>query len=195
MTLVVGLTGGIGSGKTTIAKMFEEAGIPIYIADERAKAIMDRSDIVLAVQALFKENIIVDNVIDRKKLRSIVFNNKELLESLNRVVHPEVKKDFRDWIEAHKDFKFIIKESAILFEQGLDKDCDFIVLVTAPEEVRIARVVKRDGVSEQNVQAIMANQMNDSLKTLKSDYVISNISKEIVKKEVKMIIEDINCKI
>ncbi|MEK6451100.1 MULTISPECIES: dephospho-CoA kinase [Myroides] len=195
MALVVGLTGGIGSGKTTVAKMFEAEGVPIYIADERAKAIMDRSDIVLAVQALFEEDITDSGVIDRKKLRSIVFNNKELLEKLNGVIHPEVRKDFIDWLEVHKDFKFIIKESAILFEQGLDKECDFVVLVTAPEEVRIARVVKRDGVSSQNVQAIMANQMKDSLKVLKSDYVIANISKEQVKKEVKMIIEDINCKI
>lgn len=195
MALIVGLTGGIGSGKTTVAKMFEAEGVPIYIADERAKAIMDRSDIVEAVQALFDEDIKIGSVIDRKKLRNIVFNNKELLNGLNNIVHPEVKKDFTDWLEEHKDFSFVIKESAILFEQGLDKECDYVVLVTAPEEVRIQRVVARDGVSSQNVQAIIDNQMKDSLKVLKSDYVISNINKDLVEKEVKMVIADINCKI
>ncbi len=195
MALIVGLTGGIGSGKTTVAKMFEAEGVPIYIADERAKAIMDRSDIVEAVQALFDEDIKIGSVIDRKKLRNIVFNNKDLLNGLNNIVHPEVKKDFTDWLEEHKDFSFVIKESAILFEQGLDKECDYVILITAPEEIRIQRVVARDGVSSQNVQAIIDNQMKDSLKVLKSDYVISNINKDLVEKEVKMVIADINCKI
>lgn len=195
MALIVGLTGGIGSGKTTVAKMFEAEGVPIYIADERAKAIMDRGDIVEAIQALFEEDIKIGSVIDRKKLRNIVFNNKELLNGLNNIVHPEVKRDFTNWLEENKEFKFVIKESAILFEQGLDKECDYVVLVTAPEEVRIQRVVERDGVSSQNVQAIIDNQMKDSLKVLKSDYVISNINKDLVEKEVKMVIADINCKI
>ncbi|MEC4115892.1 dephospho-CoA kinase [Myroides phaeus] len=195
MALIVGLTGGIGSGKTTVAKMFASEGIPVYISDERAKAIMDRPDVVAAVQALFEENIMDGPIIDRKKLRNIVFNNKTLLDQLNKIVHPEVKKDFITWVEEHRNFKFVLKESAILFEKDLDKECDFVVLVTAPEEVRIQRVMARDGVSSQNVQAIIANQMKDSLKILKSDYVIANINKEQVKKEVKMIIADINCKI
>lgn len=195
MALTVGLTGGIGSGKTTVAKMFEAAGVPIYIADERAKAIMDRSDIVEVIQSLFDEDIKIGSVIDRKKLRDIVFKNKELLNRLNNIVHPEVKKDFTNWLEENKDFKFVIKESAILFEQGLDKECDYVILVTAPEEVRIQRVMERDGVSSQNVQAIIDNQMKDSLKILKSDYVITNINKDLVEKEVKMVIENINCKI
>lgn len=195
MALIVGLTGGIGSGKTTVAKMFASEGIPVYISDERAKAIMDRPDVVAAVQALFEENIMDGPIIDRKKLRNIVFNNKTLLDQLNKIVHPEVKKDFITWVEEHRNFKFVLKESAILFEKDLDKECDFVVLVTAPEEVRIQRVMVRDGVSSQNVQAIIANQMKDSLKILKSDYVIANINKEQVKKEVKMIIADINCKI
>lgn len=195
MALIVGLTGGIGSGKTTVAKMFASEGIPVYISDERAKAIMDRPDVVAAVQALFEENIMDGSIIDRKKLRNIVFNNKTLLDQLNKIVHPEVKKDFITWVEEHKNFKFVLKESAILFEKDLDKECDFVVLVTAPEEIRIQRVMARDGVSSQNVQAIIANQMKDSLKILKSDYVIANINKEQVKKEVKMIIADINCKI
>lgn len=195
MALIVGLTGGIGSGKTTVANMFEEEGIPIYIADERAKQIMDRADVVEAVQSIFKENVKIGEVLDRKKIREIVFDNKELLNQLNRIVHPEVKKDFERWKEENDAFPFVIKESAVLFENNLNKQCDLVILVTAPEEVRLARVMARDGVSLDNVESIMRNQLKDSDKIPFSDYVITNINKDLVKKEVKMIINDIIIKI
>ncbi|MCA4806270.1 dephospho-CoA kinase [Myroides odoratimimus] len=195
MALIVGLTGGIGSGKTTVANMFEEEGIPIYIADERAKQIMDRADVVEAVQSIFKENVKIGEVLDRKKIREIVFDNKELLNQLNRIVHPEVKKDFERWKEENDAFPFVIKESAVLFENNLNKQCDLVILVTAPEEVRLARVMARDGVSLDNVESIMRNQLKDSDKIPFSDYVITNINKDLVKKEVEMIINDIIIKI
>ncbi|WP_025124204.1 dephospho-CoA kinase [Myroides odoratimimus] len=195
MALIVGLTGGIGSGKTTVANMFAKEGIPIYIADERAKQIMDRADVVEAVQSIFKENVKIGEVLDRKKIREIVFDNKELLNQLNRIVHPEVKKDFERWKEENDVFPFVIKESAVLFENNLNKQCDLVILVTAPEEVRLARVMERDGVSLDNVRSIMRNQLKDSDKIPFSDYVITNINKDLVKKEVKMIINDIIIKI
>ncbi|APA93117.1 dephospho-CoA kinase [Myroides odoratimimus] len=195
MALIVGLTGGIGSGKTTVANMFAEEGIPIYIADERAKQIMDRADVVEAVQSIFKENVKIGEVLDRKKIREIVFDNKELLNQLNRIVHPEVKKDFERWKEENDAFPFVIKESAVLFENNLNKQCDLVILVTAPEEVRLARVMARDGVSLDNVESIMRNQLKDSDKIPFSDYVITNINKDLVKKEVEMIINDIIIKI
>ncbi|MDM1520483.1 dephospho-CoA kinase [Myroides odoratimimus] len=195
MALIVGLTGGIGSGKTTVANMFAEEGIPIYIADERAKQIMDRADVVEAVQSIFKENVKIGEVLDRKKIREIVFDNKELLNQLNQIVHPEVKKDFERWKEGNDAFPFVIKESAVLFENNLNKQCDLVILVTAPEEVRLARVMARDGVSLDNVESIMRNQLKDSDKIPFSDYVITNINKDLVKKEVKMIINDIIIKI
>ncbi|MEK6492662.1 dephospho-CoA kinase [Myroides odoratimimus] len=195
MALIVGLTGGIGSGKTTVANMFAEEGIPIYIADERAKQIMDRTDVVEAVQSIFKENVKIGEVLDRKKIREIVFKNKELLNELNQIVHPEVKKDFERWKEENDVFPFVIKESAVLFENNLNKQCDLVILVTAPEEVRLARVMARDGVSLENVKSIMKNQLKDSDKIPFSDYVITNINKDLVKKEVKMIINDIIIKI
>ncbi|MDM1459460.1 dephospho-CoA kinase [Myroides odoratimimus] len=195
MALIVGLTGGIGSGKTTVANMFAEEGIPIYIADERAKQIMDRADVVEAVQSIFKENVKIGEVLDRKKIREIVFDNKELLNQLNRIVHPEVKKDFERWKEENDAFPFVIKESAVLFENNLNKQCDLVILVTAPEEVRLARVMARDGVSLDNVEGIMRNQLKDSDKIPFSDYVITNINKDLVKKEVEMIINDIIIKI
>lgn len=195
MALIVGLTGGIGSGKTTVAKMFEAEGIPIYIADERAKQIMDRKDVVDAVQAIFEENVRIGEVLDRKKIREIVFENKQLLTKLNNIVHPEVKKDFEQWKQKNDVFPFVIKESAVLFENNLNKSCDLVILVTAPEEVRINRVMERDKVSFDNVKSIINNQMKDSDKIPLSDYVITNINKDLVKKEVKMIINDIMFKI
>ncbi|MDM1379837.1 dephospho-CoA kinase [Myroides marinus] len=195
MALIVGLTGGIGSGKTTVAKMFEQEGIPIYIADERAKQIMDRKDVVDAVQAIFEENVRIGEVLDRKKIREIVFENKQLLTKLNSIVHPEVKKDFEQWKQKNDVFPFVIKESAVLFENNLNKSCDLVILVTAPEEVRINRVMERDKVSFNNVKSIINNQMKDSDKIPLSDYVITNINKDLVKKEVKMIINDIIFKI
>jgi len=195
MALVVGLTGGIGSGKTTVAKMFEAEGIPIYIADDRAKQIMDREDIVNAVQSIFSEDVKMGSVLDRKKIREIVFNDKYLLTQLNNIVHPAVKKDFDQWKEENDAFPFIIKESAVLFENKLHTQCDLVILVTAPEEIRIKRVVERDKVSEENVKSIINNQMKDSDKIPLSDYVITNINKDLIKKEVKMIINDIIFKI
>ncbi|MDM1347326.1 dephospho-CoA kinase [Myroides marinus] len=195
MALIVGLTGGIGSGKTTVAKMFEAEGIPIYIADERAKQIMDRKDVVDAVQAIFEENVRIGEVLDRKKIREIVFENKQLLTKLNNIVHPEVKKDFEQWKQKNDVFPFVIKESAVLFENNLNRSCDLVILVTAPEEVRINRVMERDKVSFDNVKSIINNQMKDSDKIPLSDYVITNINKDLVKKEVKMIINDIIFKI
>lgn len=195
MALVVGLTGGIGSGKTTVARMFETEGIPIYIADDRAKQIMDREDIVNAVQSIFKEDVKIGSVLDRKKIREIVFNDKHLLTQLNNIVHPAVKKDFEQWKEENDAFPFIIKESAVLFENKLHTQCDLVILVTAPEEVRVKRVMERDKVSEENVKSIINNQMKDSDKIPLSDYVITNVNKDLVKKEVKMIINDIIFKI
>lgn len=195
MALIVGLTGGIGSGKTTVAKMFEKEGIPIYIADDRAKQIMDRADVVEAVQGIFKEDVKTGDVLDRKKIREIVFHDKELLNKLNSIVHPEVRKDFEQWKEENDAFPFVIKESAVLFENNLHKECDLVILVTAPEEVRVKRVMERDGVSSDNVKSIINNQMKDFDKIPLSDYVITNINKDLVKKEVKMIINDIIIKI
>lgn len=195
MALIVGLTGGIGSGKTTVAKMFEESGIPIYIADDRARQIMDRKDVVNAVQSIFKEDVKIGEVLDRKKIREIVFDNKDLLTQLNNIVHPEVKKDFEEWKVANDASPFVIKESAVLFENKLHTQCDLVILVTAPEEIRIKRVMERDKVSYDNVKSIISNQMQDSDKIPLSDYVIININKHLVNKEVKTIINDIIFKI
>lgn len=195
MSLIVGLTGGIGSGKTTVAKLFQKHGVPIYIADERARLLMERPDVVEAVQQIFTTSVINENgLLDRAKIKQLVFDNKTLLEQLNQVVHPRVKQDFEDWLNEHKDSPFVIKESAILFESGLETSCDLVILVVAPEEIRIERVMARDGVSKDQVLKIIDNQMKDEEKVERSQYIIENNNKKTIESDIIAIIRDINLK-
>lgn len=194
MTKIVGLTGGIGSGKTMVASFFKEEGIPVYISDERAKIIMDNPEIVHQVQEIFEDNVQENGKLDRKKIRNIVFKQGHLLDKLNAVIHPEVKKDFEEWVKSHQKHLFVIKESALLFEKKLYKTCDYVILVTAPEEIRVKRVIKRDGVTAESIRNIIRNQMRDEDKIPFCDWVIINLDKELVKKEIKNIIDDIKLK-
>ncbi|SFI83536.1 dephospho-CoA kinase [Myroides guanonis] len=190
MTKVICLTGGIGSGKTTVARMFEKHGIPVYISDERAKLIMMQSEIIQQIQTIFEEPVIQEGILDRKKIRELVFDNKELLDRLNSIVHPAVANDFKDWVRSHSDKAYVLKESAILFETNSQSACEKIILVTAPEEVRIRRVVERDGVSKEGVKKIINQQISDYEKGKLSDFIIKNIDIKEVEKEVLMIIRD-----
>jgi len=186
MSKIIGLTGGIGSGKSTIAKFFSELGTPVYIADSEAKKIMDYPETIREVQAIFDENIIDKNQkLDRKKIASIVFNSPKKLKELNAVIHPKVNEDFKNWLEQHTAYTYIIKEVAIIFETQSEKQFDKIILVTAPEKLRIERVMKRDNVSEKEVLERMKNQLSDTEKIAKSDFVITNIDLKSSKKEVK----------
>lgn len=174
-TKIIGLTGGIGSGKTTIANYFKAQGVPLYIADDEAKKILYAPDTVKEVIAAFGTDVITDNLPDRGKLASVVFNAPEKLQILNGIIFPKIFKHFKVWVEGHKDEKFIIKEAAILFESGSYKDCDKIILVTAPKEVRIQRVIDRDGTTRDKVEERMNAQWDDAKKVSMSDYVINNI--------------------
>lgn len=177
MTKIIGLTGGIGSGKSTVANYMATKGIPVYIADLEAKKIMEDTEVIQEVQKIFNENVILDNgFLDRVKIAQIVFADKERLHALNDLIHPKVKNHFREWLKSHENEKFIIKEVAILFESGGDKECDKVILVTAPLETRIQRTVKRDGVDAEAVKARIKNQLSDEEKMVKSDYIIENIS-------------------
>ncbi len=174
MTKIIGLTGGIGSGKTTIAKLFESEGIPIYIADDEAKKIMKLPETIRKVASVFGSHIIKNHQIDSKVLSAIVFNHPEKLKVLNSIVHPLVKKHFDDWVNKNNKSPFIIKEAAILFESGSYKYCDKIITITASEETRIKRVMDRDNSSKQEVLDRIKNQWTDAQKISKSDYVIIN---------------------
>lgn len=170
---IIGLTGGIGSGKTTVAHFFEALGVPVYYADDRAKAVLETEKVSEEVRSYFGDVVFSSEGIDRKKLASVVFNDKEKLEVLNGIVHPAVGEDFREWL-SEQTSDFIIREAAILFESGSYKDCDQIITVTAPVETRIERVMKRNGTSREEVLARMENQWSDAEKIIRSDYVIEN---------------------
>lgn len=190
MTKIIGLTGGIGSGKSTVANYIAAKGIPVYIADAEAKKIMDDAEVIQEVQKLFDANVILDSgLLDRAAIAKIVFVDKERLNALNKLIHPKVKHHFKEWLKHHKNEKFIIKEVAILFESGGDKECDKVILVTAPLETRIKRTVKRDKVDVEAVKARIKNQLSDEEKKLKSDYIIENISLNKTFSQVDKIIE------
>lgn len=191
-TKIIGLTGGIGSGKTTIANYFADLGVPVYIADTEAKKILYFPEVVQEIAQVFGEEVLTDNMPDRKKLASVVFNNPEKLKQLNAIIHPRVRQHFVDWAEQHKKERFVIKEAAILFESGSFKDCDKVILVTAPKEVRIKRVMKRDGVSKEEVLERMKNQWDEEKKKKLSDFIIENIDLEIAKNQVNTIYKTIN---
>ncbi|WP_288984645.1 dephospho-CoA kinase [uncultured Flavobacterium sp.] len=176
MTRIIGLTGGIGSGKSTIANYIASKGIPVYIADEEAKKLMDSKQISTKIQAIFSENVLtLEGKLDRKKIAAIVFNSPEKLSKLNAIVHPEVKKHFANWLKLHKNAPFIIKEVAILFETGGNLSCDKVILVTAPKENRIQRAMKRDNVDRDSVLRRIQNQLPEEEKISKSDFVVHNI--------------------
>lgn len=187
MTKIIGLTGGIGSGKTTIANYFKSLGIPVYIADDAAKEVMKFPEIIVALKESFGEEIFKDNILKSEKLAKIVFNNPEKLTLLNKIVHPAVKIHFDRWLLSHKKFPFIIKEAAILFESGSYKYCDKIITVIAPLETRIKRVMERDETTQEDVLKRIENQWSDEQKVSKSDFVINNSSFQEAEKQVDKI--------
>ncbi len=189
---VVGLTGGIGSGKTTIAKMFEEQGIPVYYADDEAKKLMNTSELIKQkLISAFGEDSYQNEKLNRAYLAEQVFNDKEKLKTINSIVHPEVDRHFKEWVSAQQS-KIVVQENAILFESGKKDRFDVIITVTAPEEVRIRRVVKRDQTSEEQVKARIKNQMDDTEKIKNSDYTIENTDLAKSKKQVLQIIRLLN---
>ena len=147
MTKIVGLTGGIGSGKTSIAKHIRSIGIPVYIADDAAKKILLLPETLNALKLVFGNAIFDDELLNKDKLSKIVFNNPEMLKQLNQIVHPAVKKDFDNWLQLNENQPLVVKEAAILFESGSYKDCDVIISIVAPIEERIHRVMTRDNTS------------------------------------------------
>lgn len=189
MTKIIGLTGGIGSGKTTIANYFLSLGVPVYIADDEARKIMQSAEIVNEIKKIFGTTIFENDILNREKLAEIVFGNPEKLKQLNAIIHPAVKKHFGKWVSEHKNYPFIIYEAAILFESGSYKDCNQIITVTAPLEARIQRVIRRDKTSRDNVLKRIKMQWDDKQRISKSDYVIGNSNLETAKSEAEKILK------
>ena len=185
--MVVGLTGGIGSGKSTIAKAFAALGIAVFNSDEQAKALIATdAQVKERIIAAFGEEAYHNGEYNRAYIAQIVFNNSEKLAILNGIVHPALAEYFKQWAKEQTS-PYVLKEAAILFESGSYKDCDYIITVTAPEEVRIARVMARDHCTEAQVRARMAQQWSDAQRIALSNAVIENIDLEKAKKEVKRI--------
>ncbi|MFA7686764.1 MAG: dephospho-CoA kinase [Moheibacter sp.] len=173
---IVGLTGGIGSGKSTIAKWFSEKQIPVYDSDTEAKKLMNENPQIREhLLGLFGPEAYVNDALNRKHIASQVFEDKDLLEKLNQIVHPVVAQDFRNWAQ-EQIAPFVVKEAAILFESGAYKDCDLVVSVVSNEELRIQRVMARDGSSREEVRSRVQNQWTDELRVVNSDFIIRNNS-------------------
>lgn len=186
--MLVGITGGIGSGKTTLSNLFRAAGYLVYDSDVEARRLQNEHPQIKAkIQALFGEAIYNAQGLNRAELAVLVFGNRELLLQLNAIVHPVVKEDIVRWKLEHAHHEIIFIESAILFESGFDYLVDKVLLVTASEALRIARVIRRDGVSPEQVRARMSNQLPEEEKMQRADLIISsddNLLKETQVSEV-----------
>lgn len=171
----IGVTGNIGSGKTTVARLFEVMGVPVYNADVRGRIISEDPVVVYEIAVLLGLHIInPEGLIDRKAVAAIVFNDPLKLAQLNAIVHPRVRADFINWCKLHEAAPYIIHESAILFESGLNTLFDKTIFVTAPDALKLSRVMNRDGVSEAEVISRIANQWTDSKKQQLADFIIVN---------------------
>jgi dephospho-CoA kinase len=172
--MIVGITGGIGSGKSKVAHIFNLLGIPVYNSDVRSKELLN-TDSALKSKLItqFGEKIYTSKGIDREWFAALIFNDKRLLETSNKIIHPFVKKDFENWV-ATQTTPYTIKESAILFETGIYKQLDKIILVVAPEKLRIKRVLKRDQIPEKVVLDRIKNQWKDAEKIPLADFEIKN---------------------
>ncbi len=171
----IGLTGGIGSGKSSVARVFSSLGIPIFYADASGRKVLDSdAEVVKAVTELVGEEAFDENrKANRAHIASIVFNDQTKLEVLNSIIHPAVGRDFQQWKTQQKAL-YCLREAAILFESGSHKDCDAVICVSATKDIRVKRVMDRDQVSAAEVEARMAKQMPQTEKEKRSDFVIQN---------------------
>jgi len=182
--LKIGLTGGIGSGKTTVARIFETLGIPVYYADEATKRLMN-DDLSLKQSIIhhFGEASYKNGELDRKYLAGIVFNDREKLELLNSLTHPPTIRDANEWMQRQKT-SYVIKEAALLFESGAVGQLDFVIGVYAPQTLRIQRVVDRDKVNAEEVKKRISRQLDEKMKMKLCDFVVVNNEEELLAPQI-----------
>lgn len=188
------VTGNIGSGKSTVCKIFEDIGIPIFYSDKQSAKLTRSNDKVMnGIKNTFGEKLYKGNELDRKALANIVFNDEEKLQKLNDIIHPVIVEEFNSWCDTQNDFNtpYVIEESAIAIELGIQDKFDKIIVVTADEEVRIKRVIARDNCTEEQVRDRMKNQMTDEEKNKYADSVIFNNDNSDAKAQVSLINKEI----
>ncbi len=180
--MIIGITGGIGSGKSVVCNVFRKLGIPVYEADKSVHDLYERyPELVSRIEAEVSADAVDKNKrISRKKLSEIVFADESKLKKLNAIVHPAVKDDFQNWINNHKGYSYLLKEAAILFESGSNEGCDKVISVSAPVDLRIARVRERDHKSKTEIETIISRQMSDEERNSRSDFIIVNDEKQLL---------------
>ncbi len=176
---VLGVTGGLGSGKTTVCKIFETLGVPFFSSDEASKSILFSPDVQREVENLFGESVLENGSLNRRELAKLIFSEESALESLNKLLHPKVALAFNIWKDEQQSL-FIIKEAAILFESGAYKSCDYVLNICCSEQERIRRVLLRDDRSELDIKAIMARQWSDVQRKENADFSIDNEFKKLI---------------
>ncbi|TAH26047.1 MAG: dephospho-CoA kinase [Cytophagales bacterium] len=178
--LKVGITGGIGAGKSTVAKVFQLLGIPLYNADERAKLLVYNPIIrTQIVDLLGSKSYSQEGVYENKWIASRVFQKPELLSKLNSIIHPAIAQDFSQW-QSEQTSAYVLKEAALLVEAGSFRELDYLIVVTAPEQLKINRVQARDGRTLEQIKAIIAKQCSDEEKILHADFLITNDEQQMV---------------
>lgn len=182
----IGLTGGIGSGKSFIAKVFETIGVPVFYADEEAKKILNLPSVLQSLTETLGVNVIdsISGLANRKLIAQLVFDDPEKLKFLNQLIHPEVEKVFQLWCLQNVQHKYILKEAAILFESGSFKNLDGVICLVASKSTRVKRVMKRDGVTEMEIEKRINNQWSDEQRIALSNWVINNDENEAILKQV-----------
>ena len=189
---IVGLTGGIGSGKTTVSKEFQKYSIKVYNSDLRAKFLMNNS-IVLKNKLInnFGKELYINDELNKSYISQIIFNDPISLKLINSMVHPEVFNDFNEWRQSLSE-KFVLYESALIFETGSYKLNDFNILVTCDHDLRVKRIKKRDGINEEKINSIINNQWDDDKKIPLADYIFFNTSNKENKLKVKNLVTYFN---
>ena len=189
---IIGLTGGIGSGKSFIASEFAKFGIPIYESDLRAKELMATHPAIKAALILkLGDEAFMGEGLNKSFIAQQIFNNAALIKWINELVHPIVGQDFEQWVKSKKDEPLVIKEAAILIESGAYKKCDQIIVVTAPENIRIERVMQRDNMTKNQVMERIQNQLPENEKIKFANYIIVNDGTMVVSEQVQKIYTEI----
>ncbi|MCO6500466.1 MAG: dephospho-CoA kinase [Vicingus serpentipes] len=190
---IIGLTGGIGAGKSTVAMIFKALGVPVFNSDIEAKRIVNTDkEVIASIKKVFGEDVYLHNVLDSKKIADLAFTDKTVLHKLNGIIHPKVKEAFDKWIKNNPQEKVLIKEAAILIETGNYQDLDKLILVVAPKEVKVTRVMNRDGVDSVAVTNRMNAQLPDVEKQKVADFIIHNNDEQLVIPQVLSIYKQLN---